>query len=234
MSATRVEITPRGGEASCALAGAFLVPRVTVRRGRHVEVALVAGGAMLLPGDEVSLRVYVGAGCSLRLVDIGGLVVYGREGEHGHGSPSQWHARVDLAEGARLSWAGLPTVVTDAGRLDRSLTLRLAPGATATLRETLVLGRTGERGGHLRADTDVADDEGPLLRETLTVSGADPRPGVLGRERVVDSVLTFGRGSPPAAPEGTTLLELERGGAVVRSLGEAAHRSPLGAVLAGT
>lgn len=210
---------------SCALAGELVVPRLVRRQGRSVEVALVAGRAMLLPGDDVRIRVTVGEGCTLRLVDIGGLVVYGRPGEIE--KASEWHARVDLAPGAHLAWEGLPTVITDAGHLTRSLTMTLSRGSSALLRETLVLGRTGERGGRLRADTDIRDASGPILRETLEARGDVRVPGILGSARVVDSVIAVGDHTAIDEVAGATRLEFERGGTVVRYLGDAAHDSPL-------
>lgn len=228
-----VEIAARGDGVSCRLAGELVVPRLVRRRGRSVEVALVAGRAMLLPGDEVRIDVRVGEGCALTLVDIGGLVVYGRP--EAAGDVAQWHARIALAAGARLEWDGLPTVVTDAGHLVRSLTMTLAVGASAVLRETLVLGRVHERGGSMRAETDIADAAGPVLRESLGVRGDRPVPGVLGAARVVDSVIAVGEGGAEAVADvpGATRLDLERGGIVVRYLGDAAHASPLSGVRLG-
>ncbi|MBW9108468.1 urease accessory protein UreD [Microbacterium ureisolvens] len=231
MKPTVVDISPRGDAVSFALGGELVVPRLVRRQGRFVEVALVAGRAMLLPGDDVRIEIAVGAGCTLRLVDIGGLVVYGRAAEVGEAS--QWHARVDLEAGAHLAWDGLPTVITDAGSLTRSLTITLAPGSSAFLRETLVLGRTGERGGRLRADTDVSDAIGPLVRETLEVRGDSPVPGILGANRVMDSVIAVGDQACVADVPGATRLELDRGGTVVRYLGDAAHDSPLGGLVSG-
>ena len=75
MIPTVVDISPRGEGVSCLLEGELVVPRLVRRHGRSVEVALVAGRAMLLPGDDVRIRITVGEGCTLRLVDIGGLVV---------------------------------------------------------------------------------------------------------------------------------------------------------------
>jgi len=227
MSATVVEIAARGdGGVSCVLAGDLIVPRLVRRTGRSVEVALVAGRAMLLPADEVRIRIRIGEDCALALVDIGGLVVYGRPpGEDG--DASHWHADVELAPRARLTWDGLPTVVTDAGHLDRSLTLSLAPGASAVLRETLVLGRAGERGGRLRSHTDISDHRGPLLREALEVSGDSPVPGILGTGRVMDGIIAVGDHPRLPVVAGATLLELERCGTILRSLGDHAHASPL-------
>ncbi|WP_426324075.1 urease accessory protein UreD [Microbacterium sp. E-13] len=231
MTPTIVDVSPRGEGVSCVLTGDLVVPRLVRRQGRSVEVALVAGHAMLLPADDVRILITVGAGCTLSLVDIGGLVVYGRPGEVGE--PSHWHARVSLEAGARLSWDGLPTVITDAGSLVRSLTVTLAGDASAILRETLVLGRTGERGGRLIADLDVRDQRGPLLRETLDARGDSPVPGILGGNRVMDSIVAVGEQADAPEVTGATRLEFERGGGVVRYLGDAAHDSPLGGVLTG-
>jgi urease accessory protein len=228
VSSTVVEVIPRGEEVTCRLEGEFVIPRMIRRQGRSVDIALVAGRAMLLPADRVRIRVSVGEGCILRLVDIGGLVVYGREGAADEAS--QWHARVDLAAHAHLTWDGLPTVITDAGVLTRSLTVRLASDASAMLRETLVLGRAGERGGRLAAETDAADAVGPILRESLEVTGADPVPGILGAERVVDSILALGDHAPVADAPGAVRLDFERGGTMLRYLGDAAHASPLGSI----
>lgn len=226
MSTTIVEVAPRGADAAYALAGELIVPRLVARRGRHVEVALVAGRAMLLPGDHVHLDIRVGAGCTLDLVDIGGLVVYGRPdlGDE----PSGWRADITLGPGARLTWEGLPTVVTADGELVRSTVLRLASGSSLALRETLVLGRTGEAGGRLRSDLDAVDVAGPLLRETLEVHGNRPEPGVLGRSRVMDSILVLGERLDAVDETGITRLDLAGEGTTLRYLGDAAHRSPLG------
>jgi urease accessory protein len=225
VNSTVVEISARGEGASCVLQGELFVPRLVARHGRSVDVALVAGRAMLLPGDDVRLRITVGEGCTLRLVDIGGLVVYGRPDEVG--DASQWHARIDLATGAHLVWESLPTVVTRAARLVRSLTVTLAPASSASLRETVVLGRVGEIGGRLTADTDIADAAGPILRETLDVRGDIGEPGILGAARVIDSVIAVGDHVAVADVPGATRLDFERGGAAVRYLGHAAHESPL-------
>ena len=90
MRPTVVEVSTRGDSVTCALDGELVLPRLVHRRGRCVEIALVSGRAMLMPGDRVELDIRVGAGCSVRLVDIGGLIVYGRE-EVGQ---SQWHALI--------------------------------------------------------------------------------------------------------------------------------------------
>lgn len=224
MSTTTVDVTRRGDTVSCALSGGLVIPRLVRRSGSTVEIALVAGGAMLLPGDEVRIDIRIDAGCTLGLVDIGGLIVYGRPGSQD--APSHWHARLEIGTGAHLRWNGLPTVITDAGALERSLRVQLAEQASMLLRETLVLGRDGERGGRVVSETDVVDTTGPLLRETLTVAGTDPVPGVLGTRRITDSIFALGTPEMPE-PDGADRLVLERGGSIIRWLGDHAHASPL-------
>jgi urease accessory protein len=73
------------------------------------------------------------------------------------------------------------------------------------------------------------------LIETLRVRGDAPVPGVLGGHRIVDSVLAVGAepGAVPPPPEDrgrATVLHLERGGHMVRALGDHAHAVDLGPV----
>jgi urease accessory protein len=222
----------------------LLAARLIARDGAHAEVALVAGGAMLLGGDRVSVRVQVDPGCTLTLTDVGGTVAY-----DGAGQECRWDAEVSLGPGARLAWAGLPFVVAGGADVRRTTTARLGAGARLTLRETVVLGRSGERGGRIVLRTDIADDVGPILVEELTAAGDHPVPGVLGDHPVLDT-LTDVRGGLDGSPDGelarpapapapapgpggtpdlgdAVTLRLERGGALTRWLGTATHLSPL-------
>lgn len=166
----------------------LLAARIVSRDGTRAEVALVAGGAMLLGGDEVVIDVRVDPGCELTLTDVGGTVAY-----DGNGETCRWDADIRLGPGAGLTWAGLPFVVADGADVRRTTTARLGSDARLTLRETVVLGRSGERGGRMVLRTDIADDVGPILVEELTASGDRPVPGVLGEHTVIDT-LTSVRG----------------------------------------
>lgn len=226
MTTTVVEVELRDDVPTYVIDGELIVPRLVRRSGHSIEIALVAGRALLLPGDEVQIEVTVGAGCFLTLVDIGGLVIYGRP--EVHGEQAQWHARIALGQGASLTWNGLPTVITEAGRLHRTMTMRVSGDARARVRETVVLGRTGERGGSLDMTTIVQDDHGPLLYESLHAAGSEPTPGILGVHRIMDSVLFVGDDEPLPDVPGATRLEFERRGGMLRFLGDAAHDSPVG------
>ncbi|WP_454854130.1 urease accessory protein UreD [Promicromonospora soli] len=218
----------------------LLAARLISRDGAHAEVALVAGGAMLLGGDHMVVSVQVDPGCALTLTDVGGTVAYDGDGEG-----CRWDADIRLAPGARLAWAGLPFVVARGADVRRTTTARLGPGARLDLRETVVLGRSGERGGRVLLRTDIADDVGPILVEELAAAGDHPVPGVLGGHTVIDTLTAVqgtGAGSPGERPGGRAptadaeaahrlrdaiTLRLDRGGTLTRWLGSATHLSPL-------
>lgn len=209
-----IALESRNGRAHVDLRAGLLVPRLVAAGEDTASVAVIAGGALLLDGDHVEARVLVGAGCLLEIEDIGGTVAYGSTGR-----PSSWTVHIEVAEGGCLIWHTLPFVVADDADVTRTTTMRLGPGATALVRETLVLGRTGERGGRLRASSDVTGEAGPLLREELVLDGAAPRVGVLGGARVLDGALSAGRRRNAASGA----LQLDGPGTIVRVLGAQTH-----------
>jgi len=214
----------------------LLAARTVARGVDRAEVALVATGAVLLGGDHVAVQVRVADGCALTLTDVGGTVAY-----DGQGRPCRWDVEVRLGAGARLDWEGLPFVVATGADVSRSTDVRLGPGARLRLRETVVLGRDGERGGRVVLRSRAHDDDGPLLVEEVAAAGVRPVPGVLGGMRVLDTVTDLQGASddhapdpaddpadaPCLGPDGAVTLRLERGGTLTRWLGPAAHLSPL-------
>jgi len=219
---TTIEVDAAEHRASVRLSTAQLAPRLISRSSRVASVALVAAGALLLPGDQVAIRIRVGAGCLLRLEDIGGTVAYGGRPER-----SRWVADIELEEGAALVWAAKPLIVADGAEVVRTTRARIADSAALLIRETTVLGRSGERGGTIRSRTMVDRGRHPLLAEGLHASGAAPQPGVLGAHSVFDAVVLAGI-RPVVQTPGTMMLEGP--GAVSRHLGSHTHESPLGAL----
>jgi urease accessory protein len=199
-----------------------LVPRLLGQSESTARVGLVAGGALLLGGDRVAIRVSVGAGCTLSIEEIGGTVAYDADGV-----ASGWHTEVTLERDAVLLWHGLPFVVADGSNVDRGLTVELGSGASACFRETIVLGRSLEKGGCITLTTSVRSSGRPVFLEHLALDGARPQPGVLGGARVLDSVLRVGGRAPSGAPDVPDVLDLEMPGSLARFLGEATHLSPL-------
>ena len=189
----------------------------------RARVALVGQTALLLGGDEVELQIEVGAGAVLELSEVAGTVAY-----DGRGRPAVWATSITLGRGAQLTWAGEPLVVADGADVTRCTSIGLADGASATLRETVVLGRSGEVGGALRSRVRVHREGRPILFEDLQL---DPRdrfgPGLLGRHRVVDSLLALGA-EPPDIGDGAVRFELvEPCSTLTRYLGSDLAESPL-------
>ncbi|WP_019548814.1 urease accessory protein UreD [Streptomyces sulphureus] len=198
--------------------GTFLAPRPLASPPGVLRLALVGIRAGLLTGDALDLRVTVGPGARLELVEPAGLVAY----DH-RGGGATWSADVTLGEGARLCWGARPFVVSSGARVHRSMAAELAHGAAMLWRELLVLGRCGERGGALHSVTRASYDGDELLVEDLAFSAPEERdlPGILGGARFLGSVTHFGAGRPedPADPY---LTALAGPGALVRHLGPSA------------
>ncbi|HWT34275.1 MAG TPA: urease accessory protein UreD, partial [Microbacterium sp.] len=134
-----IAVSPGARHARVGLRGSGIVPWLVARGPASASVAIGTGGALLLGGDAVRLEVRVASGCSLAIEDVGGTVAY-----DGEGRGASWTVDVVLGDGARLVWRALPFVVADGAEVSRSMTLALGTRASAAVRETLVLGRSGE------------------------------------------------------------------------------------------
>lgn len=187
---------------------------------RHARVALVPDGALLLAGDAVRLDVVVGPGIRLELVEPAGTVAFDMRG-----GDASWDVRLDLAADATVVWAGEPFVVASGARVRRSTTVDLGPGARLLVRETLVMGRHGERGGHLEQVWSAHGHDGvPLLVEQTVLDDRAERPGILGGHRSIGTVVALGvQVDADLCADGR--LDLECGGTVWRGLSHEAHRA---------
>ena len=197
------------------------IPTRTEVRSSHLRtfrldgdrVALVPEQAVLLAGDEVTVSVRVAAGASLEIIEPGGTVAYAMRGR-----TARWDVTVEVEDGGRLVWLGEPFVVAEGADVVRRLAVGLGDGARLSMRETLVLGRTGEGPGHLSTRADIHRSGVPVLVEEL-----DSAVGLGGR-RVLDQLLHLG--DVECADAGMTL---QAGGHLHRWLGQATHLSPLAA-----
>ncbi|WP_326700734.1 urease accessory protein UreD [Streptomyces sp. NBC_01754] len=193
--------------------GTFLAPRPLLPAADGLHLALVGTTAGLLAGDDLSIRITVGPGARLHLMEPAGLVAY----DH-RGGTSSWRAEVEVAEGGQLCWDSRPFVVSSGAEVTRAMEVRLAPGARMLWRDTLVLGRSGERGGRIRATTRADHDGGELLVEDLDLTEPDVRelPGILGPYRVIGSVTALG--ADPGGRPHPSRMDLAGPGAQVRLL----------------
>ena len=198
-----------------------LRPMVLRADASTVRIALVAQRALLLASDEVSIDVHVGDSTHVHLIEPAGTVAY-----HMRGRSAAWNVTVQVERGGSLTWHGEPFVVSEGASVSRTLDATLAESARLLLRETIVLGRTGERGGRLRSSTRIADAIGPTVVEDLDVG--DDRPEVVGPNRVIDTVLAIGQPIPEV--DVADRMILERGGALWRRLGRDCRSASLDAV----
>lgn len=205
---------------------AHLAARLLGVRGDTVRIALVADGALLLAGDDVDLRLIVGEGCRLEVVEPAGTVAYDMRG-----GVASWRVAVDVETGGGVVWSGQPLVVAGGADVLRTLAVSLAGTATARLRDVVVLGRAREAGGRIQQSTAVMRDDLLIHREDLTLDGASPRVGVLGDLRVIDTVTVLGRRAPGIPlPQGAHRLDLEAEATIVRALAMEAHLASLDSV----
>ncbi len=113
-----------------------------------------------------------------------------------------------VGPGGRLDWAPEPTVVADGAALESNVRVELAVGAVATVREVVVLGRYGQRGGRYTGGLEVVVVDGaPLLAHTTVLDGADPAlsgPAGTAGAGAVGTVVRAGAGDARPAGAGET------------------------------
>ena len=211
------------GRHRARIVSGLLRPQLLRADPDRCRVGLMATTALLLGGDTVELDISVGPGAVLDLFDVAGTVAY-----HGRGEAAGWHVRIEVAEAAALRYAGEPLVVADGADVTRTLLVDAASDARVLLRDTVVLGRSGEVGGRLRSSTELRVGRQPVLLEEQDLDPAGHRrsPGLLGHSRVLDTVTQLG----PAAPlvsETTTYALVGGAGSLTRWLGTSLADSPL-------
>ena len=225
---TRIGVHADRGRARLTLTGGAIAARLIRADETGARIGLVATEALLLGGDHIDIEIDVGPGCRLELVETAGTVAY-----DANGVPSSWTVRIRVGAGGVLLWAGEPFVVSHGANVLRRTSIDLADGAVACLRETLVLGRSGETGGAIRSRMSVRRSERALLEEDLDLTDLQARqlPGILGSARVIDSAVLLGMRAPilPGLSQGQR-FDLDGPGSVARSLGSTLVASPIGAV----
>ena len=225
---TRIGVRVAPGRARLNLTAGSISPRLISCTPTGARVALVATTARLLGGDHVEIDIDVGPGAWLEVVEIAGTVAYDAEG-----IASSWTVRARVADGGALIWAAEPFVVAAGANTLRSNVIDLGAGAVAYLRETVVLGRTGEAGGAVRSLLTVSQEGSAMLMEDMDLRDPATRslPGILGPARVIDTVALFGTRAPavPELPVGFR-FELDLPGSLARALTSQADQSPLTAV----
>lgn len=223
MKASARIVACRGRDGSTRLPVlASQVPLVLRASGDVVRLVAAAGGP--LGGDELCLDVEVGDGARLELRSVAASVVLPDRA----GRESSMVLRARVGAGGHLSLLPEPTVICRGARHRAETYVWLHPSASLALREELVLGREGERGGRVSALLHVDRGERALLRSTLELDAADPathNPSVLGGARAVGSLLTVdprwenpALRPPPWESDNAAGLDLEGPGRLVTAL----------------
>ncbi|WP_232663626.1 urease accessory protein UreD [Pseudonocardia sp. TRM90224] len=162
------------------------------------QVHLVQGAGGPLGGDALSLDVDVCAGAELRVRSAGATLVQAGTED----GPARWATTIRVRAAGRIDWAPEPTIVSDGASLESWLRIELAGDATAAVREVVVLGRHGQRGGRYRGAVNVTVGGRALLTQTTLLDGADPAlagPGGSAGARAVGTFLLVGA---PRRPSG--------------------------------
>jgi urease accessory protein len=208
----------RGGVARLRR-GDRLAPRIIGSNGR-VHATLLATQAGPLAGDADRVVIEVGAGAALELSPVAATVALGGSAR------TELTTEVTVHAGGRLVLDEPALVVCDGAAVCRRTLLRLGPGAVAAVREAVVLGRTGERGGAVAATLRVTTLDGaPLLHDELRLDGPAPADRVAlppGHRTIVTAALLGTR--PPGAEDLHELRPACRGAlrrATARSLADA-------------
>ncbi|MDR6594586.1 urease accessory protein UreD [Saccharothrix longispora] len=183
-------------------------------------VHLVGSAAAPLGGDVLEVTVEVGPGAALSLRAIGATLALPGQ----HPGPSRTSMTFQVADGGRLEYLTEPTIVAAGADHHADLRADLAADARLRCREVVVLGRSGERPGRFRGDTQVRRDGATLLCQGLDLGDPDldACPAYLAGHRVVATELLVGDAGPPEPVVGDwwSLVPLPHGGSLATVLAE--------------
>jgi urease accessory protein len=155
-------------------------------------VYLVGAAAGPLGGDQLSLRITVRAGACLRLRTVAASVALPGLDD----AESVLAVTATVEAGGALEYLPEPVVVADGARHATDIRVTAGEGASLVLRDELILGRHGERGGSYRGRLRADYAGRPLLRQSLEVSGTDgvtAGPAVLAGHRACGLLLRAGQ-----------------------------------------
>jgi urease accessory protein len=187
VKASAALVAERGADGSIRLPVQRSQAPLILRRTADA-VYLVGGAAGPLGGDVLELRIEVREGATLRLRTVAAAVALpGRDGQE-----SVLSVTLAVAAGGRLEYLPEPTIAADGARHRTDIRVDLAAGAALVLRDEVILGRHGERGGACRTRLRADLAGRPLLRHELDVSGTDEvslGPAVLAGHRTAGSLL---------------------------------------------
>ncbi len=176
---------------------------LTQRRPDVARVALAAGTAGPLGGDDYALDVRVGAGSTLVLQEVSAMLVLPGLG----GATSHMSITVRVEAGATFVWLAEPIIAAHRCNHRHDVRIALAPDARMILREEILLGRHGEAAGDFASRLRITRGDAALYDQQIDFGPArDGWDGaaVLDRNRAVGSVIAVDPDwtdtPPPAQP----------------------------------
>lgn len=194
---------------------------LTLMPGPPGVVHLVNSAAAPLAGDDLELTVRVGPGARLALRGVAAsLALPGH-----HFEPSRFAVRLEVAGDGELEYLPEPTVITGRARHESELRAEVDPDARLRCREVLVLGRHGERPGHLSSTIRLVRGGRPVLSQGLAI-GDPALDGSLahlaGRRVLATEIRLSNSGLPtPRSEEWWSLTPLGEGGWIATALADA-------------
>lgn len=172
---------------------------LTHRRPDIARVALAAGTAGPLGGDDYALDVLVGAGSVMVLQEVSAMLVLPGLG----GAQSHMSVTVRVEKGATFVWLAEPIIAAHRCNHRHDVRVALAPDARMILREETLLGRHGEAAGDLTSRLRITRSEAALYDQKVGFGPASDGwdgAAVLGRNRAVGSVIAVDPDWTDAAP----------------------------------
>ncbi len=173
-------------------------PLVQRERGA-ARVALAAGAAGPLGGDDFQLDVEVGEGSTLVLNEIAAMLVL----PGARGGRSRMRITVKVDAGATFVWLPEPVIAARGCDHEHAISVRLAAGARLVLREETLLGRHREPPGNLCTTLRVEYAGIPLYHQQLSFgpdAGGWGSAAVSGDNHAVGSVIAVDPKWADAAP----------------------------------
>lgn len=139
--------------------------------GTDLQAVLVNTAGGITGGDRFDITAVCKAGSTLTMTTQAAERAYmAPKGEIGHLS-----THINVHEGARINWLPQETILFQGCHFQRSLTVSLAPGASALIAEPMVFGRLamGEALTHAHLNDHISITRGgtPLYTDRTTLSG---------------------------------------------------------------
>ena len=151
-----------GGRWTTLVAGERVAPRV-LGVGR---LTLLRSQAGPLAGDHDRVEIRVEERAALSIEPVAATVALPGPAR------TVLELVIEVSDGGTLLLEDAPLVVAEGADVVRTTTIRLGVGATAVVRDLVVLGRAGEGPGRLESVLRVDGPEGPILHDALRIDPA--------------------------------------------------------------